>query len=122
MLNSELLLSWLKIIAALPIVLLLAYISMKLSRSYMSNFKKGMFMKVIETIPVYNKSAVSIVQIGAKYFVLGVSEQGMQIITELTENEMDEMKAQSKTQQHFNSNALSKLMAGWKDKIDWRQK
>ncbi|NLK73556.1 MAG: flagellar biosynthetic protein FliO [Clostridiales bacterium] len=120
--NSELLLSWLKIIAALPIVLLLAYISMKLSRSYMSNFKKGMFMKVIETIPVYHKSAVSIVQIGTKYFVLGVSEQGMQIITELTEKEMDEMKAQSKTQQHFNSNALSKLMTGLKDKKDWRQK
>lgn len=113
MLNSELLWSWLKIIAALPIVLLLAYISLRLSRSYMSNFNKGIFMNVVETIPVYHKSAISIVQIGTKYYVLGVSEQGMQVITELTEKEIDEIKIQK---QHFNSNTLSKAMTKWRDK------
>ncbi|MCG8483980.1 MAG: flagellar biosynthetic protein FliO [Clostridia bacterium] len=84
--------SWLKIIVALPIVLILAYMSLKLSRSYMNNMKKNTNIKVIETVPIYHKVAISIVKVGQKYYVLGVSDQNVKTISELSAEEIEDIQ------------------------------
>jgi len=76
---------------------------------------------VVETVPVFSKSAVSIVQVGDRYLVVGLSEQGVHLLTELTEEEAGEIKNQCKDMQINPSAFLS-----FKDKItkvnsDWRQ-
>lgn len=108
---NELLISWIKVIVALPVVLLLAYISLKLSKGYTNTLKRNKKMKVIETVPLYEKSALSIVQIGSKYFVLGVSNQNIQKISELSPEEILEMQLD----QELDQKAVN--MSKWMEKI-----
>lgn len=119
--TSELLWNWLKIIVALPIVLLLAYVSLKLSKGYVNTLRKGLYMKVIETVPVFNKTALSIVQIGKKYLVLGVSDQGIQVVSELTDDEVTELLAKNQ-EAKINTKAFSHFIEMIKDRKDRRQK
>ncbi len=119
--SSELIFSWLKIIAALPIVLLLAYLSFRLSRGYMKTLRKGEFLKVVETVPVFSKSAVSIVQVGDRYLVVGISEQGIHLLTELTEEEAAKMQKKNKDIS-INPSAFFALKDKFKNvNSDWRQ-
>lgn len=108
-------------IAALPVVLLLAYISFRLSRRYMRTLRKGQFLKVVETVPVFNKSAISIVQVGDRYLVVGISEQGIQLLTELTESEAVEMEKNC-SEMPINPSAVLAFKEKFKKvNSDWRQ-
>lgn len=118
--NAELLWSWLKILAALPVVLLLAYLSFKLSRRYLNNFRRGTYVSVLETVSLFNKSAVSVVKIGNKYLALGVSEHDISVICELSEEEINQLKAEE-SETVLKVNSLSDLKARMKDKMDRRQ-
>lgn len=119
--SSEFLWSWLKILAALPVVLLLAYVSFKLSRGYANNFRRGLYIKVIETVPVFNKSAVSIVQVGEKYLVLGVSDDSVNVLSELSEEEIEKIKANAPHSGFSGNAAASFLNNKMKNKWNRRQ-
>jgi len=87
----------------------------------MKTLRKGQFLKVVETVPVFNKSAISIVQVGDRYLVIGVTEQGVHLLTELTEEEVVEMKKKS-NEVHLGPSTF----LNFKDKLkkvnsDWRQ-
>lgn len=79
---------------ALPIVLLLAYASLKLGKNYMSNLGKGRNIKVLETVPISNKSFVSVVKIGNQFMVLGISEHNVNLLKMLTNDEIKEFNAE----------------------------
>lgn len=52
--------------------------------------KKSNNIRVLETVPIYQKSAVSLVKVGQKYLVLGVSDQNIQLITQLSADEIQD--------------------------------
>lgn len=83
-----------KMLIALPIVLLLAYASLKLGKNYMSNLGKGRNIKVLETVPISNKSFVSVVKIGNQFMVLGISEHNVNLLKMLTNDEIKEFNAE----------------------------
>ena len=83
---------WIKVIVALLIVLLLIYTSLRIGKKYTTIVGKKSYIKVIDTVPIYNKSAITIVKIGNKYMVLGVSENNTQLITELSEEDINLIK------------------------------
>ncbi|MTI69474.1 MAG: flagellar biosynthetic protein FliO [Firmicutes bacterium] len=88
--DNSFFLSFIKLLIALPIVVILAYISLRLSNKYLMKYNKGKNMKIIEKIPLHNKSSLCIAKLGEKYVVLGVSENNIQVLTELSENEIKE--------------------------------
>lgn len=82
----------LKLLVALPVVILLAYISLRLGKNYMNALSKGRNIKVIETVPIHSKSFVSVVRIGKTYMVLGISEHSVSILKTLSEEEASQFK------------------------------
>ncbi|MBN2258998.1 MAG: FliO/MopB family protein [Clostridiales bacterium] len=80
--------SLLKLFVALPLVILLAYISLKFGNKYLRKINNGKVLNVIETVPVFNKAALSIVKIGKEYHVIGVTEANIVDIKILDESEI----------------------------------
>ena len=87
----------------------------------MKTLRKGQFLKVVETVPVFNKSAISIVQVGDRHLVVGISEQGIQLLSELTEEETVEMKKKY-SEAHINPSTVLAFKEKFKKvNSDWRQ-
>ncbi|GEM_PF-1030018 len=94
--------SLIKLFIALPLVIAIAYSSLKLANKYMKGMGKSRNMEVIETVQIYNKAALSIVRIMNGYFVLGVSENGVETIRELSKEEAETLKIEkNKTDSGF---------------------
>jgi len=88
-----------RVVGALLIVLFLIYASLRFGKKYTKIIGKKSYMQVLDTIPLYNKSAISIVKIGKKYMVIGVSENSTQLIAQLSDDEIEEMKKENALQQ-----------------------
>ncbi len=94
--QGELLISALKLLLALPVVILLAYISLKFTNAYLPGQNQNKNIQVIERVPIQNKSSLCLVKIGKKYVVIGVSENSFQVLKTLEENEIKSWKIQNK--------------------------
>jgi len=108
--------SLIKLFVALPLVLLIAYSSLKLGNKYMKSMGKSKNLEVVETVQVYNKAAISIVRIMDEYFVLGVSENGIEPIRELSEAESKAIKKAGKSQEVGIAEHLGGFRRRWKAK------
>lgn len=93
--QGELLISSLKLLLALLVVILLAYISLKFTNTYLSGQNQIKNIQVIERVPIHNKSSLCLVKIGEKYMVIGVSENNFQVLKTLEENEIKNWKIQN---------------------------
>ncbi len=88
--------SFLRLFVALPLVILLAYISLKFGNKYLKKMNNGKLLSVIETTPVFNKAAISVVKIGDEYHVLGVTEANIVDLKTLNEAEIEILNETSK--------------------------
>lgn len=80
--------SIIKLLFALPVVILLAYISLRLTNQYLSKQGKGKSIQVMERIPINNKSTLCVVKAGEEYLLLGVSDNNIQMIKKLEKDEV----------------------------------
>ena len=76
-----------KLIFALAIVLGLMYISFKLSNNKISQFNEGKYIKVLERNQISKDTAIVVVKIGKKGYVLSTSNNFTNKIDELSEEE-----------------------------------
>lgn len=88
--GRELLFSSLKLIVALPIVILLAYISLRLTNKYLYRQKQGRNIQVLERVPMYNRSSLCVVKVFDDYMVIGVGENNFQVIKTLNQEEVED--------------------------------
>ncbi|MEA3423154.1 MAG: flagellar biosynthetic protein FliO [Bacillota bacterium] len=93
--------SFLRLFVALPVVIILAYISLKIGNKYFKKMNNGRLINVIETVPVFNKAAISVVKIGEEYHVLGVTEANIVDLKTLDEAEIGILNETSKTSNQF---------------------
>lgn len=77
----------------------------------MKTINKSRHIQVIETVPIYHKSALSIVQVGKKYYVLSVSEHSISKISELTSEEIKEIQQAQEIKWKTNQ------LTNWAEKI-----
>jgi flagellar protein FliO/FliZ len=84
--DTNFILEFLKMLLLLPLILLLAYCSLKYGGKYMSNLSSGKIIKVHERVPLGQNSFLSVVTIGGKPYVITNGEKGAQILLELDEN------------------------------------
>ncbi|MBK5251282.1 MAG: flagellar biosynthetic protein FliO [Peptostreptococcaceae bacterium] len=81
--------SLIKLFIAFPVVIMVAYFSLRLGNRYLKRMGNTRNLEVIETVPIYNKAVLSIVRIFDAYYVLGVTEHGVETIRELSDTEID---------------------------------
>ncbi len=85
--------SLIKLFVGLPLVILLAYVSLKLTNKYLRKMGDGRFLQVKETVQIFNRAAVSVVKVGSEYHVMGVTDAQVQTIKVLSESEVLEFEA-----------------------------
>lgn len=76
-----------KLIFALAVVLGLMYLSFKLSNNKISQFNEGKYIKVLERNQISKDTAIVVVKIGKKGYVLSTSNNSTNKIDELSEEE-----------------------------------
>lgn len=76
-----------KLIFALAVVLGLMYLSFKLSNNKISQFNEGKYIKVLERNQISKDTAIVVVKIGKKGYVLSTSINSTNKIDELSEEE-----------------------------------
>lgn len=85
-----------KIIICLPFVLILIYISVKFGGNKLQNIQNGKYVKVLERTPISKENSLLVVKIGEKGYVLSSTVGKINIISELSEDEISNIEA-SKT-------------------------
>ncbi|HBM74139.1 MAG TPA: flagellar biosynthesis protein FliZ [Clostridiaceae bacterium] len=81
-----------KIIVFLPFVLLLAYISLKIGGSHLIKMGNGRIIRLIERVPLSNKTCLYVVSINGKPYVIGVSEEKFEVLMELPAEVLENIK------------------------------
>lgn len=93
-----------KIIVFLPIVLLLAFISLKIGGSRMMKIRGGRIIKIIEKVPLSNRSFLCVVLINDKPYALSCSDEKVEVLMELPSDSIASLKEDSGFIESFISN------------------
>lgn len=83
----------LKIIIFLPFILMLINISMKYGGSKLQNMQNGKYIKVLERAPISKENSLLVVKIGQKGYVMASTNGKIEIISELSQEEIIEVEA-----------------------------
>lgn len=73
----------LRVILFLPIVVLLAYWSIRIGASRGYFWQGSGSMRVVERLPLGPKAGLCIVKVGEEYYLIGFSEAGVNLLKEL---------------------------------------
>ncbi|RKX20833.1 MAG: flagellar biosynthetic protein FliO [Candidatus Zixiibacteriota bacterium] len=114
--------SLLKIISALVIVLVAIYLSVYLLKKTMgkkfSGNKSLDSLEVIETTYVAPKKTISLVRVGNKSVLVGVTEQNISMLTELTTDETDEILSVEQVEStQINQNSFKEFLSVASNKV-----
>lgn len=81
---SEFTLAVLKIVLALPVVLVLAYLSVRYGLAYKKGFQgANRELKLVDQLFLAPKSRICVIKVGKKYLVVGVGEKEITYLAEL---------------------------------------
>lgn len=79
----------LNLMIALPVIILLIYVVVKVGGSKLQNMQKSRFIKIIERVPVSKESCILVAKIGNRGYVMSSSSSGIQILFEIENNELE---------------------------------
>lgn len=80
----------LRLVIFLPLVLLLAYWSIRIGASRGQMWQGSRNLRVVERIALGPKSGLCIVKVGQEYYLMGISEQRIELLKELPHYEEQE--------------------------------
>lgn len=82
--DKDFALSLLRVAVYLPLVLLLAYLTLRFGLYRFTGTTAGSGqLKVIEQVPLNNKAGIAVVRCGERYFLIGLGEGTPGLLTEL---------------------------------------
>lgn len=93
---------FLKIVIFLPFILILIYISMKYGGSKLQNIQNGKYIKILERASISKENSLLVVKIGQKGYVMASTNRKIEIITELSQEEIIEIEASKVIPQYEN--------------------
>jgi len=114
--DEELIRSALKLLVALPAVILLAYISLRLTNRYLYRQNPCRGIQVLERVPLHNKSLLCVVKLFDEVMVIGVSENNIQPIKTLSREEAESYMAH-KAQKDFGKDWSESIVKWAKGKM-----
>lgn len=113
--DGQMVTSVLKIVLFLPFVLLLIYLSLKLGGSRMAGMAGGKLIRIVERVPLNSKSIICVALIDNKPYVIGCSEERVDILMELPPESLEKLNRDGS----FKDNLISNfnLMFNRKDRL-----
>lgn len=84
-------LMFLRTIIALLFILMLIYISMKYGGSKLQNIQNRRYIKILERVPISKENSLLVVKIGQKGYVMASTNGKVEIISELSQEEIIEV-------------------------------
>ena len=88
----------LRLFLFLPLVLLLAYFSIRIGASRSQLWRGSHSMQIMERVALGPKAGLCIVKVGQQYYLIGVSEQRVELLKELP---------------HYQEPEIPKLKGSW---------
>ncbi|KHD38294.1 flagellar biosynthesis protein FliZ [Clostridium acetobutylicum] len=104
----------LKIIIFLPLVIFLIYLSLKYGGSKLQNMQNGRFLKILEKTPISKENSILVAQMGDKAYVLSSTEGKVEILKELTDEELCMLNESKSIPEYKN---LNEFILSIKDKL-----
>lgn len=68
------------------IILLLAFYVIKFLKKGINKYQRGKYLSIVESIPVSQKGHISIIKVDDKYMLVGVTENNINLMTEVDIN------------------------------------
>lgn len=98
----------LNLMIALPVIILLIYIVVKVGGSRLQSVQKNRFIKIIERVPVSKESCILVAKIGNRGYVMSSSNSGIQILFELENNDLEMLEKSRNISQYVSINDFIK--------------
>lgn len=105
--DSEFWIMLLKIVLFLPPILFLIYASLKYGGGKLQNIQSGKFIKILEKAVISKENSLLVVKIGEKGFVVSSTSSKIEILLELSDEELDLVSKQKIIPQY---NSLKDLL------------
>ncbi|WP_026881258.1 flagellar biosynthetic protein FliO [Clostridium akagii] len=106
-----------RLIVALLVILPLIYLSLKFGGNKLQNVQNGSYMKVLEKLSVSKENSLLIIKIGEQGYVFSNTGNKMEIIKELTEEEISEIQESKKITQYKN---MDEFLRNIKDRVKFQ--
>ena len=108
-----------RLIVALLVILPLIYLSLKLGGNKLQNVQNGNYMKVIEKLSVSKENSLLVIKIGEQGYIFSSTGTKMEIIKELTEEQVSEIQKSKQITQYKNVN---EFLTDFKSRIKFEDK
>lgn len=83
-----------KIVIFLPFIIFLIYLFFKYGGDKLQEIQNGRYMKVMDRMPLNKENSLLIVKIGNKGYVMSSTQGRVDILMEITDNELKEIEKQ----------------------------
>lgn len=108
-----------KLVVALMIILPLIYMSLKFGGNKFQKLQNGTFMKVLERLSISKENSLLVIKIGEKGYIFSSTGGKMEIVMELTEEQISSIEESKKIKEYKNMN---EFLNDFKNKIDFQNK
>ncbi|MCI9080733.1 MAG: flagellar biosynthetic protein FliO [Lachnospiraceae bacterium] len=98
-------------------VLVITYFTTRWIAGYQQGMMKNRNVQIVETFRVTNNKFIQIIQVGQKYLVISVCKDTINVLTELTENELTWKPSEEEFQGVKMNETFQDVLNRLKDKI-----
>lgn len=112
---ADLILTILKLIIFVPFIIFLIYLSLKVGGSKLQDIQNGRFLKILERVQVSKENYILVIKIGEKGYVVSSTSNNIEILKELTEEELLKVPSSVNIPEYKNIKAFIEKIRGKKE-------
>lgn len=98
-----------KVLIALPVILLLIYISAKVGGSKLQRFQDGRYIKILERVPISKDNAFLAIKIGDKAYVVSSTTGKIEIVKQINQEELSAIESSKSVNLNMNLSGYKKI-------------
>ena len=114
--SGESFLRFISVLLIFVFVLAITYLTTRWMAGYTKARSNNKNLKVIETIGVGANKYVSIIEVGTKYLVISIGKEEVNLLTELTRDELKDFSFENETQVSINKESFQEILDKFKKK------
>jgi flagellar protein FliO/FliZ len=98
----------LKLALALPFIVFLIYLSLKLGGTKMQQLQNGKFIRILERVPLSKENSILVTKMGEKGYVVSSANGKVEILLELSEEELKNLEEKNALPKYENMSEFYK--------------
>jgi flagellar protein FliO/FliZ len=115
MFDTEFWMMILKLIVFLPCILLMIYLFVRIGGNKFQSYQNSKFIKIIDRVPVSKENSLLVVKIGGRAYVMSSTKENMEIILELSKEELVILESKKNTVEMINIKETFEKLKGKKE-------